>query len=149
MFISPVVPEIFGGWYQPPHPNMLVSCQKEQMLSTVNQMYKVMSCHQHLDTDQVVSLSDKYQWADFTTIWSALYWLSSQSLILWKNLTTLKSTLIEQFFHKKISVLGYRLVAKQTAWKMSKTAKIETLSLVFRVTRAPIITLLMFITRTG
>ena len=62
MFISPVVSEILGGWYQPPsHPNMLVSCQKEQMLLTVNQMYKVMPCHQHLDTDQVISLSEKYK----------------------------------------------------------------------------------------
>ena len=33
MVIRPVVSEILGGWY---HPHIPVSCQKEQMLLTVN-----------------------------------------------------------------------------------------------------------------
>ena len=67
-----------------------------------------MSCHQYLNTDQVLNLFDESnrkrhfigpdQKADFTKIWSALYYLLAQSLILFKNiLLLLKVCTLNQF----------------------------------------------------
>ena len=36
MVIRSVVSDILGGWWYPPSPQMLLHCQKEQMLLTVN-----------------------------------------------------------------------------------------------------------------
>ena len=75
-----------------------------------------MSCNQDLDTDQVSSLSDKYnpkrhfirarpEGRFYENLVCIVLIIGSELDIMKKSLTTRESTYIELIFHKKISVL--------------------------------------------
>ena len=122
-----------------------------------------MSCPPHLDRDQVSNLSDEHnpklhfrgtrpEGRFNENLVRYILIIGSKLDIMKKSLTTPESIHIELIFRKKIVSQAEGLCQNkqlENAPNRQKTAKIGTLSLISRLTGAPIVKILMFVTTTS